>query len=112
MPTLPSSRRPPSTGSATTAIPGRSPTYRGALGVNLVLNGGWSWLFFNRHQLGASAAAAAALIVSSADLASRAVSALGVRGAPLVACPLWCAFATVLSTHVWLLNRRRRVHWR
>ena len=53
------------------------PTYLGALGVNLVLNGGWSWLFFNRHQLGASAAAAAALTVSSADLAPRAVAARG-----------------------------------
>jgi len=84
--------------------------YLAALGVNLVLNGGWSWLFFNRHQLGASGAAAAALTVSSADLARRAVAARGVRGAPLAAYPFWCAFATVLSTHIWLLNRRRPVY--
>jgi len=41
-------------------------TYLAALGLNLVLNSGWSWSFFNRRQLGASAAAAAALTASSA----------------------------------------------
>lgn len=81
-------------------------TYQAALGLNLVLNGGWSWLFFNRHRLGMSAAVAAALTASSADLTRRAIAVRGVRGAPLAAYPLWCAFATVLSTHIWLLNRR------
>ena len=41
--------------------------YLVALGVNLALNGSWSWLFFNRHRLGASALVAAALTASSAD---------------------------------------------
>ena len=77
-----------------------------ALITNLVLNGSWSWLFFNRRKLGASAIAAAALTVSSADLTRLAVGVRGRRAAPLGLYPLWCAFATVLSTHIWALNRR------
>lgn len=85
----------------------RRRAYAAALGVNLILNAGWSWLFFNRHQLGASAAVAAVLTASSADLARRAISVRGPRGLPLVAYPLWCAFATALSTHIWWLNCAR-----
>jgi tryptophan-rich sensory protein len=81
--------------------------YQAALAVNLVLNASWSWLFFNRHRLAASAAVAAALTASSADLTRRAVAVRGTRAAPLALYPAWCAFATVLSTHIWLLNRRR-----
>ncbi|MGH3635747.1 TspO/MBR family protein [Mycobacterium sp.] len=80
--------------------------YLAALGFNLVLNGGWSWLFFNRHAFAASAAAAAALAASSADLTRRAIDVRGAGAAPLALYPVWCAFATVLSTHIWLLNRR------
>lgn len=72
--------------------------YAAALGVNLLLNAGWSWLFFRYHKLGASAFGAAALTASSADLARRA-------GPALSPYPVWCAFATVLATHVWWLNR-------
>jgi translocator protein len=79
--------------------------YTAALAVNLILNGSWTWLFFSRHQLGASAAVAAALTASSADLTRRAVEARSTSGAPLVLYPLWCAFATALSTRIWLLNR-------
>jgi translocator protein len=85
--------------------PDKARAYRVALGINLLLNGGWTWLFFNRHKLGASAVAAAALTASSADLTRRAVDAGAGRGAPLVLYPLWCAFATALSTRIWLLNR-------
>ena len=79
--------------------------YLTALGVNLVLNGGWSWLFFRYHKLGAAALGAAALTASSADLARRAAEADPRAGAALTPYPLWCAFATVLSTHIWRLNR-------
>jgi tryptophan-rich sensory protein len=81
-------------------------TYIGALVINLILNGGWSWLFFNRRRLGASAVTAGLLTASSTDLARRAAAVRGVRAAPLVLYPLWCAFATALSTHIWALNRR------
>ncbi len=83
----------------------KASAYRKALALNLVLNGSWSWLFFNRGLLGTSAIAAAALTVSSADLTRRAVEVRPGRGAPLALYPLWCAFATVLSTRIWMLNR-------
>ncbi|KAA8964808.1 TspO/MBR family protein [Mycobacterium sp.] len=82
--------------------------YLAALGLNLVLNAGWSWLFFNRRALGASAVLAGALAASSADLTRRAVDVRGAAAAPLGLYPLWCTFATALSTHIWLINRRRR----
>ena len=80
--------------------------YLAALIANLVLNAGWSWLFFNRRRLGASAIGAGVLAMSSADLARRAVAVQGLRAAPLVLYPIWCGFATMLSSHVWFLNRR------
>jgi benzodiazapine receptor len=83
--------------------------YQAALALNLVLNGSWSWIFFNRRHLAASAAVAAALTASSADLTRRALAVRGAKSAPLALYPLWCAFATMLSTHIWLLNRRRRL---
>ncbi len=79
--------------------------YAAALGVNLVLNAGWSWLFFRFHKLGAAAAGAAVLTASSADLARRAAQADPRAGLALSAYPLWCSFATVLATRVWRLNR-------
>ncbi|MBU9766653.1 tryptophan-rich sensory protein [Mycobacterium sp. TNTM28] len=79
--------------------------YTAALGVNLAVNAAWSWVFFSRRQLGAAAVTAAALTVSSADLTRRAVSAQGAPGATLAPYPLWCAFATALSTSIWMLNR-------
>jgi tryptophan-rich sensory protein len=76
-----------------------------ALGINLVLNAGWSWLFFRFHKLGASAVGAVVLATSSADLARRTVEADRRAGLAMIAYPLWCAFATLLATHVWRLNR-------
>ncbi|VEG45601.1 tryptophan-rich sensory protein [Mycolicibacterium flavescens] len=80
--------------------------YLAALAINLVLNGSWSWLFFNQGKLATSAVAAGALTLSSADLTRRAVQVRGAQAAPLALYPLWCAFATVLSSHIWFLNRR------
>ncbi|WP_425005673.1 TspO/MBR family protein [Mycolicibacterium sp. S3B2] len=79
--------------------------YSRALAVNLVLNAGWSWVFFNRRMLGPAAALAGALTLSSADLARRAGQVNTPAGAALAAYPLWCAFATALSTRIWQLNR-------
>jgi translocator protein len=85
--------------------PEKASAYRQALAVNLLLNGSWSWLFFNRRMLGTSAVAAAALTVSSTDLARRAAELKPSRGVVLTPYPLWCAFATALSTRIWMLNR-------
>jgi tryptophan-rich sensory protein len=49
--------------------------------------------------------AAAALAVSSADLARRAADADVKLGAAMAPYPLWCSFATVMSTDIWRLNR-------
>lgn len=80
--------------------------YLVALAANLVVNAGWSWLFFNRRQLGAAAITAGVLTASSADLTRRAGAVSGKRAVALAPYPLWCAFATVLSTHIWILNKR------
>jgi benzodiazapine receptor len=82
--------------------------YTAALGVNLALNAGWSWLFFRYHKLGASVLGAAALTASSADLARRTVQADPRAGAAQSLYPLWGAFATVLSADIWRLNRGMR----
>lgn len=83
----------------------RARTYTALLAANLVLNASWTWLFFSRRQLGASAVAAAALTASSADLTRRAVAARGPSAGALGLYPAWCAFATMLSTRIWQLNR-------
>ncbi|WP_029117457.1 TspO/MBR family protein [Mycobacterium sp. URHB0044] len=81
-------------------------TYSRLLALNLILNGGWTWLFFSRRKLGTSAVAAAALTVSSSDLTRRAVRTHGTAAGALGLYPLWCAFATLLSSRIWWLNRR------
>lgn len=79
--------------------------YVAALGANLALNAGWSWVFFGKRRLGAAALAAAALTASSADLTRRAAAADPKLGAVLAPYPLWCGFATVMSADIWRLNR-------
>ena len=83
--------------------------YLVALAVNLLLNAGWSWVFFNRRRLAAAVAVNAALTASSADLARRAIAVRGGTAAWLTLYPVWCAFALALSAHIWLLNRDRRI---
>ncbi|QZT65165.1 TspO/MBR family protein [Mycolicibacterium austroafricanum] len=83
----------------------RARAYTRALALNLALNAGWSWVFFNRRMLGPAAVVAAGLTVSSADLARRAGQVNAPAGAALAAYPLWCVFATALSTRIWQLNR-------
>lgn len=80
-----------------------------ALGTNLALNASWSWLFFKAHKLGPSTVAAAALAVSSADLARRTARANPVAGLALTPYPAWCTFATVMTADIWRRNRRRSI---
>ncbi|MCV7316000.1 tryptophan-rich sensory protein [Mycolicibacillus parakoreensis] len=86
---------------------GAARRYGRALAVNLVLNAGWSWLFFGRRRLGGAAVTAAALTLSAADVTRRAAAVRAGRGALLAAYPAWCAFATVLSAQLWAANRGR-----
>lgn len=79
--------------------------YRRALAANLVLNAGWSWVFFRGHRLAAATAVAGLLTASSADLVRR-TAVVSPRGAAALApYPVWCGFATVLSDAI-----RRRNH--
>ncbi|HIW28746.1 MAG TPA: tryptophan-rich sensory protein, partial [Candidatus Luteococcus avicola] len=73
-------------------------------GVNLVLNGGWSWVFWQARQLGAATGVAAALAASSADLVRR-VGKRRERGVILAPYAAWTAFATVLTAELWRRNR-------
>ncbi len=89
----------------TAGQPRKARRYISALVVNLLLNAGWSWLFFRYRRLGLSAVGAAALALSSADLTKRTAEAEPRAGLVLLPYPLWCAFATVMSAHTWRLNR-------
>jgi translocator protein len=80
-------------------------SYAVALGLNLVLNTAWSWVFFRFHRLGPAVLVAGALTASSVDLVRRTTAADGRAGAALAPYAGWCAFATVLSAAVWRVNR-------
>lgn len=75
-----------------------------ALGVNLVLNAGWTGLFFRGHSTRAATLGAAALAVSSIDLARRGAKTGAVKAVGLGAYAAWCSFATVLSGAIARLN--------
>ena len=76
-----------------------------ALAGNLVLNAGWSGVFFRSRARRLSTLWAGALAVSSADLVRRAHRRSPTRGLLLAPYPLWCAFATVLTGEIARLNR-------
>lgn len=81
--------------------------FRRAFAGNLVLNAGWSLVFFRGHRLLAAAGVAAALALSSADLVRRVGATSRERGVVLAPYAAWTAFATVLSGAIAWLNRRR-----
>ncbi|PFG40099.1 TspO/MBR related protein [Georgenia soli] len=74
--------------------------YRVALGTNLALNAGWSWLFFRSRRPWLAAAECLVLTASSADLVRRTARVRPRAGAALAPYAAWCAFATVLSTAI------------
>ncbi|MDF8263228.1 tryptophan-rich sensory protein [Luteipulveratus flavus] len=80
-------------------------SYGRAFGLNLILNAGWSALFFRAHRPAVAAVGAGALAASSADLVRRAgrVSKPARTGLALYAG--WCAFATALSAEITRRNR-------
>lgn len=80
--------------------------YRRALAVNMALNAGWCYLFFQKKELGVATAGAAALTVSTACLARRAGKAGGGKALSLLPYAAWSAFATVLSEDIWSRNSR------
>jgi benzodiazapine receptor len=85
--------------------PAAATAYRRALAVNLVLNTSWSWVFFKAHRLVPSIAVAAALALSSIDLARRAAPSGRAAALALAPYAAWCSFATVLTAAIWRRNR-------
>lgn len=79
--------------------------YQAALAANLVLNQGWSWVFFRAHSLGPATGVAALLAASCWDLVRRAAKTEGRFGAELAPYAVWCSFATVLTGSIWRRNR-------
>lgn len=75
--------------------------------ANLVLNAGWSLLFFKSKKAGLATFQAAALAVSSADLVRRCVDVDSKRGWFLAPYAGWTAFATLLTGAIWFKNRKR-----
>lgn len=80
-------------------------SYATALGVNLLLNASWSWVFFKGHRPAPATAVAALLAASSADLTRRTVAVHPAAGAALAPYAGWTGFATVLSGRIAQLDR-------
>lgn len=78
---------------------------RRTLAVNLVLNTGWSVLFWRSRRPGLSTAWCAGLAAHSALLARRIGSADRSLGVALAPYPAWCAFATALNASIAHRNR-------
>ena len=78
--------------------------YKVALGANLVLNAGWSAIFWQVRDYKLATAEAALLAASSIDLARRAYQIKPAAGALLLPYAGWTSFATVLSGTIAKLN--------
>ncbi len=78
--------------------------FAAALGLNLALNAGWSWIFWQWRNLPMATLEAAALAISSADLVRR-VGKRRERGVVLSPYAAWTAFATALTAELWRRNR-------
>jgi benzodiazapine receptor len=77
-------------------------------GWNVLLIGGWSRLFFKRHDLAVSSLAAASLALTSAAMVKQTAKVDKVAAASAVPLVAWATFATVLTTTIWVMNKRRR----
>lgn len=72
---------------------------RAGLG-NLVVNAGWTWLFFRARRPSLAAAEAALLAASTVDLARRSWQLDPVAGLALIPYVGWTTFATALSAEI------------
>lgn len=79
-----------------------------ALAGNLLLNAGWSGVFFRSGRRGLATAWAGVLAASSADLVRRAHRESPTRGLALAPYAAWTGFATVLTGGIARLNRGRK----
>lgn len=87
--------------------PDRSRSLERALAVNMVLNAGWTGLFFRARRPWLAAAECALLTASSADLARRAGVVGRGKAAGIGMYAAWCGFATALSASIARRNGAR-----
>lgn len=73
--------------------------------ANGALIGGWTDIFFRRKALGASAALAGAMTLSSAAYTATALRRDRIAGMLALPLPAWLAFATVMATDIWRRER-------
>ena len=93
----------------------RSPGRDAALqwwALNVASVAGWSWLFFERRALAASAVASGGMVLAGVGYA-RAAAPVD-RGAAWMAAPLvsWLTFATVVAEEVWRRNPEQNAEGR
>ena len=94
-------------GRALTAGGGRTRRrYLRAYLANLVLNAGWTWLFFRAQRPALATAEAALLAASTADLARRSWALDRRAGAALVPYAAWTSFAAALTASIARRNPR------
>ena len=74
-------------------------------GVQLVLNGAWSWLFFGLERPGLALADILALLAAIAVTVALFWRIRPLAGALLVPYLLWVGFAAALNWQIWVLNR-------
>jgi len=72
--------------------------------LNTAMIGGWTELFFRRHDLGASAAASGAMIAGGAGLVAAAAKVDRPAAALAVPFVAWVGFATLLAERIWQRN--------
>ncbi len=72
--------------------------------VNLILNVGWSWLFFGQHLIGWAVLECALLDTTIIALIVLIWPASALAASLLIPYAVWVAFATFLTYKVWTLN--------
>jgi translocator protein len=73
--------------------------------IQLVLNLGWSWIFFVQHDLGLALGEIIALWLAIAATAAAFARIRLTAGALLLPYLAWVTFASVLTASIWQLNR-------
>lgn len=80
--------------------------YLRAYGANLVLNAGWTWVFFRARRPALATAEAAVLAASTADLVRRTWVRDARAGAALLPYAAWTSFAAALTGSIARRNPR------
>ena len=77
----------------------------GLFALQLVLNFGWSWIFFTNHDLGGALVEILALWLAIAATIAAFATVRRSAAALLLPYLAWTTFATVLTATIWRLNR-------